>query len=170
MIKSSRYCPASFRTLLISAALLALPCFGRLQAAESSVAEQVGTTATEVTQKVEDTGKAAMSEVEVLWKRIDERRLKNRTPDELVAWALMGLLVGGLFYRFSEMGEVKCILIGLVGAFLGGIAANVLQLNLGLGPVLIRYEDLLCSLLGALVLFFAGKYYRARKSAKVQSK
>ena len=170
MIKPSRYFPESFRILLISAALLALPCLCRLQAAESSVADQVGTTATEVTQKVQDTGKAAMSEVEVLWKRIDERRLKNRTPDELVAWALMGLLVGGLFYRFSDMGQVKSIMIGLVGAFIGGIVANVLQLNLGLGPVLIRYEDLLCSLLGAVVLFFAWKYYRARKNAKAHSK
>src|SRR3974390_2170070 len=137
-------------SLLLTAALCAatFACFAQTQARAAALPEQVGAAATEVTQ-------ATLNEVESLWKRIDDRRLKNRTPDELVAWALMGLLVGGMVYRFSHLGQLTTILIGLIGAFIGGIAANVFKLDLGLGPVLIRYEDLLCSLLGGLAVFFA---------------
>jgi len=119
------------------------------------LAQTVGATATEVTQ-------TTLNQIESLWKRIDEKRLKNRTPDELVAWALMGLLVGGLVYRFSNLNQLTTILLGLIGAFIGGILANVLQLDLGMGPVLIRYEDLLCSLIGGLALFFVWKWFKGR--------
>lgn len=120
--------------------------------APPSTAQQVGATAAAATQAVTDAGQTALTGIETVWKRIDERRLKNRTPDELVGWALMGLLVAGLLYRFTRGTQGKAIILGLVGAFLGGIVANVFQINLGLGPVLIRYEDLLCSLIGGVVL------------------
>ena len=124
----------------------------------ASLSQQVGATAAEVTQ-------TTLNEVEDLWKRIDDKRLKNRTPDELVAWALMGLLVGGLVYRVSKLNQVTTILIGLIGAFIGGILANVLQLNFGLGPVLIRYEELICSIVGGLALFFAWNWFKSRKQS-----
>jgi uncharacterized membrane protein YeaQ/YmgE (transglycosylase-associated protein family) len=128
----------------------------------------VGATATEVTQSIQDTGKSAVSGIETLWKRIDERRLKNRTFDELVAWALMGLLVGGALHRFTKLSQTSAVFLGLAGAFVGGIIANVLQLDLGLGPVLIRYEDLLCSLAGGFLLLFAWNWYRERTASKPQ--
>jgi uncharacterized membrane protein YeaQ/YmgE (transglycosylase-associated protein family) len=134
-------------------------CFAQTKTNAASIPDQVGNTATEVTQ-------TTLNEVESLWKRIDDRRLKNRTPDELVAWLLMGLLVGGLVSRFGKFSQVTTILIGLLGAFIGGIIANVIKLDLGLGPVLIRYEDLLCSILGGLALLFAWKWYKGRMAAK----
>ena len=107
-----------------------------------------------------------MDKIEVLWQRIDERRLKNRTPDELVAWALMGLLVGGMLYRFGRGGQVTSVLLGLVGAFLGGIVAHVGQLNFGLGPVLITYEDLICSLAGGLLILGGTRWFKLLKVVK----
>src|SRR5215470_17566630 len=88
--------------LILSLFVAVLACMAR---SEPSTAEQVGSAATQATQAVQDTGQAALSNVEELWKRIDEKRLKNRTPDELVAWALMGLLVGGLIYRITKLGQ-----------------------------------------------------------------
>lgn len=134
----------------------------------TSTAQQVGAAATDATQAIQNTGQAALNNVEVLWQRIDEKRLKNRTPDELVAWALMGLLVGGLIYRLTKMGQAATVLLGLAGAFLGGIVANIFQLNLGLGPVLIRYEDLICSLVGGFVLLYAWHWYKQRSTAKAE--
>jgi uncharacterized membrane protein YeaQ/YmgE (transglycosylase-associated protein family) len=133
-------------------------CLAQTQT-NASLSQQVGATASKVTE-------TTLNEVESLWKRIDDQRLKNRTPDEIVAWLLMGLLVGGLVYRFSKLSQMTTILIGLLGAFIGGIIANAMQLNLGLGPVLIRYEDLLCSLLGGVALFFAWKWYKGRMAPK----
>src|SRR6516162_1351579 len=89
-------------------------------ATNPSTAQRVGTAATEATQAIQDTSQAAMNNIELLWQRIDEKRLKNRTPDELVAWALMGLLVGGLIYRITKLGQGATVLLGLAGAFLGG--------------------------------------------------
>ena len=43
---------------------------------------------------------------------------------------------------------------------------HVTQLNLGLGPVLIRYEDLLLSLVGALFLVFLTRAFMKRKESK----
>ncbi len=114
----------------------------------------------EAKKAIQETGQAALNNVQVLWQRIDERRLKNRTRDELVAWVIMGLLVGGLFYRLGAHNQITSVVLGLVGAFIGGIAAHVAQLSLGLGPVLITYEDLLCTFLGG-VLILCGTRWRS---------
>lgn len=132
----------------------------------ASTAQQVGKAATDATQAIQDTGQAAMNNIEVLWQRIDEKRLKNRTPDELVAWALMGLLVGGLIYRITKLGQGATIFLGLAGAFLGGIVANIFQFNFGLGPVLIRYEDLICSLVGGFAILYACAWIKKRTAGK----
>ena len=58
---------------------------------------------------------------------------------------------------------------GLVGAFVGGILANVLQLDFGLGPVLIRYEDLICSLVGGFVLLYVWGLLKRGSPAKPAS-
>jgi uncharacterized membrane protein YeaQ/YmgE (transglycosylase-associated protein family) len=152
-------------SVVVAAALLsALPkCVAQTNA---TTAQQVGAAATQATQAIQDTGQAALNNVELLWQRIDEKRLKNRTPDELVAWALMGLLVGGLIFRLTKMGQGSTVLLGLAGAFLGGIVANVFQLNLGLGPVLIRYEDLICSFIGGFVLLYAWHWIKQRAAHK----
>jgi uncharacterized membrane protein YeaQ/YmgE (transglycosylase-associated protein family) len=69
----------------------------------------------------------------------------------------MGLLVGGLIQKFSKRDWRVTLLLGLVGAFIGGIAANLFQLNLQLGPVLIRYEELLASLVGGILIVLAAR-------------
>src|SRR4030095_2035810 len=61
-------------------------------------ATQSAKTAVEAARKtakaaVEDAGKTALSRIEQLWAKIDAARLKNRTRDQVVAWAIMGLLV-----------------------------------------------------------------------------
>ena len=78
----------------------------------------------------------------------------------------MGLLAGGLIHQFSKLNKVATLLLGLGGALLGGILANVVQFNLGLGPVLIRYEDLLASLVGGVVIVIAARVLASRRSPK----
>jgi len=171
-MKPIRYLDSVGRSIVLSLAIYGtgFACLAQAQTSSPPLAEKVSATASQVTQNLQDTGQTALSTMEQLWKRIDEKRLKNRTADELVAWALMGLLVGGLLYRLSDLGQVKTVLVGLVGAFVGGIVANMLELDLGLGPVLIRYEELLCSLIGGLALFFALRWYRSRKLAAAHPK
>jgi uncharacterized membrane protein YeaQ/YmgE (transglycosylase-associated protein family) len=151
--------------LAFATALLAVWFFNpvTVRAAES-VGTKVDAVAAGAEKKVNEAGQAAESKLAELWRRIDERRLMNRTPDQLVAWVIMGLLVGGLIRQFSKYSQLTALLLGLAGSFLGGIIANLTQVDLGLGPVLIRYEDLLASLVGGLVFLIAVRVRAARKT------
>ncbi len=131
-----------------------------------SASDQVSSAAKQVGQSLEEAGKSAADTLDQLWQKVDAQRLKNRTPDEIVAWAIMGLLVGGVLAQTLKINRFAAFGLGLVGAFVGGVVAHITQLNLGLGPVLIRYEDLLLSLAGGLLLVFLGKLFLKRKSEK----
>ncbi len=155
-----------FSTLLVLA--LGTFCLGRapkLFAAEG-VKDQVSAVAADAEKKVQEAQQAAKTHWEELWRRIDEQRLQNRTPDQLVAWVIMGLLVGGLIHQFSKLKKITTLLLGLAGAFIGGIVANVTQFDLKLGPVLIRYEDLLASLIGGVLIILIARWLASRRSAQ----
>ncbi len=148
------------------AGLFSLMLLGGMQpgsARAESVSEKVDKTAETAKQAVTDAGKTASNKIEDLWARVGEARLKNRTPDEIVAWVIMGLLVGGLMNRITGLRPVVSFSLGLLGAFIGGIVAHVTRLNFDWGPVLIRYEDLLMSLVGGAVLMVLGKLILSRK-------
>lgn len=116
-------------------------------------------------QLIQDAGKATAEKAQTLWQRIDERRLKNRTPDQIVAWIIMGLLAGGLLHGFGRRSLSVSVVLGLVGAFIGGIVANVTQLNLGLGPALVTYEDLLFTLVGAVMIICVVRWTTRKRAS-----
>lgn len=144
-------------------------------AAEQGLAEQAQTTAQQAGDAVQDAGRAVAADAEELWQRIDAARLKNRTPDEIVAWVIMGVLVGvvaGMMtsLKCSGFGKLGRLLLGLSGAFLGGMVVRVTNLDFGWGLVRIRYEELLVSFLGAILLVVLARIIlpRARKKAPEQ--
>jgi uncharacterized membrane protein YeaQ/YmgE (transglycosylase-associated protein family) len=132
-----------------------------LHAAEG-VTQKTEEMAKEAGTAVEKTGTAAAETAKDIWQRIDAARLKNRTPDQLVAWGIMGLLAGafaGMMTRLrpTGLGAFGRLFLGLAGAFLGGIAVAAFNVNFGWGPVLIRYEELLFSLVGAVLILIVWK-------------
>jgi hypothetical protein len=150
--------------LLTSLLCLTAPSgFAPSQASAQTIEEKASAAASETKEKIEDAGKAAAGKLDQLWRRIDEARLKNRTPDEIVAWLICGLLVSGLLARTTDLRSWRPFVFGLIGAFLGGMVAHVTQLDLGLGPVLIRYEDLLFSLAGGVLVVLGARRFMARK-------
>ena len=130
------------------------------------VTEKVSAAAADAEKKIEAAGKEASNKLEELWQRIDERRLKNRTRDEIVAWLLMGLLVAAILHRISKLSLLTNCALGLAGAFAGGMAAHVTQFNIGLGPVLIRYEDLICAIGGSLLLLVLVRWLMSKRKPK----
>ena len=155
----------TFSLILLALFMGCLAVPGSICAAES-LSDKVGAATSEAGKQIQDASQTAETKIQEIWRRIDGQRLKNRTPDQIVAWVIMGLLVGGLIHQFSRLNKVATLLLGLAGAFLGGILANVTQIDLGLGPVLIRYEDLLASLIGGLLIVFAARWLASRRAQK----
>jgi uncharacterized membrane protein YeaQ/YmgE (transglycosylase-associated protein family) len=133
--------------------------------------DAMGAVVEETKTAVEEAGQSVASGFETLWHRVDESRLKNRTPDEILGWLMMGVLVGavvGMMTSSKSGGMGKCgkLLLGLVGAILGGMLVHFGQFDFGWGPFLIRYEELLFAMLGAVLLVAVGWVVRARSRRK----
>ena len=160
------------RTLLSLVMILACLAVGSLgTAGEAGLGEKANALAQETSASVKEAGDSAAEAAQDLWRRMDAARLKNRTPDEIVAWIIMGVLVGAVAGAMTNLkptgaGQIGRLLLGLTGAFLGGIVVHVGQFDFGWGPVLIRYEQLFFALLGAILLVVLGRVLRSRMEKK----
>lgn len=148
---------------------------GKTTHAQSSLGDKVNSAAESAKDTVEAGAQAASEKAQSLWRRIEESRLMNRTPDEIVAWVLMGILVGSVSgwidsFRRERHSPLLHLALGLVGAFLGGVVVRVTQLDFGWGPVLIRYEELLAALVGAGLIVFIIRFWMARWKKKKSAK
>ena len=161
--------------ILIFALLIGLVGPRLLAADAGEVGEKAKEVVRETSAAVEKAGTTAADSAKELWQRIDEARLKNRTPDELVAWVIMGVLVGAVAGMMTSLkptglGKIGRLVLGLAGAFLGGIVAHVGRFDFGWGPVLIRYEELFFSFVGAILIVAAGKIIHSRTTKKTSPK
>ena len=165
-----------FRHVVTFVAVLALFTARSLMAAdEPGLGDKAKETVRETSAAVADAGNKAADSAKDLWQRIDAARLKNRTPDELAAWVIMGVLVGAVAgmmttLKSTGLGKVGRLLLGLAGACLGGIVVHLGRFDFGWGLVVIRYEELFFSLLGAIVLIVLGRFIRSRMKKKVPAK
>lgn len=78
------------------------------------------------------------------------------TSGELITWIIVGLLSGTaagviLTHNRRGFGLVRNLLLGLVGAFVGGILFNVLNIAIVPG-VAISLDDVISGLVGAVVV------------------
>jgi uncharacterized membrane protein YeaQ/YmgE (transglycosylase-associated protein family) len=163
------------RKLAFIACVLILTCWTPwpvLGADEPGLVTKTKEATEEATAAVAQAGRSAADQAEQLWQRIDAAGLKNRTPDELVAWGIMGVLVGALAGMLTSLkptglGKLGRLLLGLAGAFLGGIIVRVAKVDFGWGLVRIRYEELAFSLLGAILLLVLARVIRSRSKKQV---
>lgn len=90
-------------------------------------------------------------------------------PQQVVTWLLIGLFAGFLasvIVRGRGMGLAASIVVGLIGALVGGFLFSILNIqvpsNLGQG-ITLRYIDIIVSFVGALiVLLIASQFWRRR--------
>jgi uncharacterized membrane protein YeaQ/YmgE (transglycosylase-associated protein family) len=143
--------------------LLALALFVTvLLPAFTHAADSATASATETAKETTEQAKAAMGD---LGKKMSEHRLVNRTPAEIVAWVIMGVLVGALVgitspYQASLPGRFLVLGFGLLGAFIGSMVARVGELDFGWPAIQITGEELACSFGGALFLVILGRFIR----------
>ena len=81
----------------------------------------------------------------------------NVNIGQLIVWVVIGALAGTLasmlFYRQrSRFREVSNIVLGLLGALLGGALFSVLNIRLGLPQLTFSLDDLVAAFIGSLLL------------------
>jgi uncharacterized membrane protein YeaQ/YmgE (transglycosylase-associated protein family) len=79
---------------------------------------------------------------------------------EIIVWlivgALAGTFTGRLVTRKKEgLGRLANLVVGLVGALVGGYLFNVFKIDLGLGELKVTFEDLIAAVCGSLLFIFA---------------
>ena len=92
-------------------------------------------------------------------------------PEQVIAWVMVGLLAGlfaSFLIRGRRFGSVSSVVIGLLGALLGGFLFSVLDLNVPSafdGGLTLAWADMLVAFIGSMIiLILFGGFYRSRRS------
>jgi uncharacterized membrane protein YeaQ/YmgE (transglycosylase-associated protein family) len=82
------------------------------------------------------------------------------TLSELIPWLVVGALAGWLAGivttgRRAGYGRFVNLLIGLVGALIGGFIFKLFNIDLGLGDIAIKLKDLIAAFVGSIIFVLA---------------
>lgn len=91
-------------------------------------------------------------------------------PEQIVTWLIIGLIAGflaGALIRGRRYGFITSIIVGLIGALVGGFLFTVFRVQVPAalaGGLTIRFIDIIVSFIGAvIVLLLLGLFYRSRR-------
>ena len=84
---------------------------------------------------------------------------------QLIVWLIVGALAGTLAAMLVTrkrrgLGLLENIVVGLVGAIVGGLLFNLLHINLGLGDLVFSAEDLVAAFVGSVLVLIALRILR----------
>lgn len=89
---------------------------------------------------------------------------------KLIVWALVGWFAGSLAARLvtrsrEGYGGWTHLLIGMLGAIVGGLLFGVLRIDFGLSQITVSMADLVSAFIGALVCVGLWALWRRRSAA-----
>lgn len=87
------------------------------------------------------------------------------TPEYVITWLIIGLIAGFLansLLRGRRMSAPGYILIGLIGAFIGGLIFSLIP-PLIQGELVLRYNDILAAFIGALIVLAIASLFWGRR-------
>jgi len=89
------------------------------------------------------------------------------TMQEILVWLVVGAIAGSLAatimtLRRGGFGGVANLVVGLLGALVGGVLFEVMRLDVGLGAIMIQYDDLAAALVGSMLLLLGVTWLRVR--------
>ena len=79
-------------------------------------------------------------------------------PQQIVTWLIIGLIAGflaSILVRGRRLGTVSSIVIGLVGALIGGLLFTLLGIQVSpelAGGITLRYIDIIIAFIGAVIV------------------
>jgi uncharacterized membrane protein YeaQ/YmgE (transglycosylase-associated protein family) len=77
--------------------------------------------------------------------------------DQVIVWLVIGGLAGfiiGLIFKGKKkgFGFFTNLLIGLIGAVIGGFIFDLLNIRSGMGRLVLSYDDLIAAIAGSFIL------------------
>ena len=96
-------------------------------------------------------------------------------PDQILTWIIIGLVAGllaSILIRGRRYGFIGSVVIGLLGALLGGFLFTVLHIPIPealSGGITLRWADMLVAFIGALIiLLIFGAFFHHRRRHYVE--
>jgi uncharacterized membrane protein YeaQ/YmgE (transglycosylase-associated protein family) len=91
----------------------------------------------------------------------------NFVPEQVITWVIIGLIAGVLasvLIRGRRFGFVTSVIVGLLGALLGGFLFTALHIQLPVsGGITLAWADMLVAFIGAVIILVVfGGFFRAR--------
>lgn len=88
---------------------------------------------------------------------------------DVLVWVTTGVLAASVMGIFSSgsragFGMLKNLIVGLLGAVVGGFVFGKLGVNLGLGSFTMSYDDLVTAFVGACLLLLGVRLLQAKSS------
>jgi len=95
-------------------------------------------------------------------------------PEQVITWVIIGLIAGlfaGLLIRGRRFGFVTSVVVGLLGAVVGGFLFTLLHLQLPAsfaGGITLAWSDIVVAFIGAVIILilFGGFNRGSRRSAE----
>jgi len=106
---------------------------------------------------------------------IREVDLSSFGLDDLAVWLVIGVVVGSLVCPLltrttKGMGLIGNMLLGCIGAVIGGVIVEVSGVDLGMGELVIVYEEVVAAMLIAIVLVTIFRLVQRSRNKKLKAK
>ena len=106
---------------------------------------------------------------------IREVDLSSFGLDDLAVWLVIGVVVGSLVCPLltrttKGMGLIGNMLLGCIGAVIGGVVVELSGVDLGMGELVIVYEEVVAAMLIAIVLVTIFRLVQRSRNKKLKAK
>ena len=88
-----------------------------------------------------------------------------KSPFICVGWIIVGAIAGAVARQITGAKDqpfINDLILGLIGAFIGGIIASILGFSKPEGGISLVVVNLVIAIIGAAVLIFLGRMIRGR--------
>jgi len=95
-------------------------------------------------------------------------------PEQIITWVIIGLVAGllaGLLIRGTGIGFGSSVIVGLLGALVGGFLFTLLRIPVPAafsGGITLAWADIFVAFVGAvIILLLFGGFYRRRRPVRL---
>lgn len=118
--------------------------------------------AASVTEQASELGRDISRTARKTWEAVEHRDPRKLSAGQLLGLLIVGALVGALAgmaltSKAKGFGPGKNLLVGILGAFLGGVIVDAFHIDFGWGAVVIGYEQVAAAFLVAIACVLAGR-------------